>query len=167
MEQTSNNSEHNMTDKIIEQEVKHEEEVKQEEVKHEKEVVNHIENTTNNEHIFEEAKQAKTRTKPKPKSKPKPQHDTDTKLTKAEMKELADMNNQFHALLNGIDKIPNRKDMLTKERLTRKKTHIKVKDEIINLKDSSCIGIQIIRIDLNYLAKIKSNKNTVIYYCII
>ena len=45
---------------------------------------------------------------------PKPQRDTDTKLTKAEMKELADINNQFYTLLNRIDKIPNLKDKLTK-----------------------------------------------------
>jgi len=37
MEQTANAIDHNMMDKIIEQEVKHEEDLKQEEVKHEDE----------------------------------------------------------------------------------------------------------------------------------
>ena len=35
MEQKANNIDHNMTDKIIEEEVKHEEDLKQEEVHHE------------------------------------------------------------------------------------------------------------------------------------
>ena len=66
MEQAAHNIDHNMTDRIIEEE----------EVKHEE----------------EEPKQLKTRTKAKPKAKPKTQHDTETKLTKAEMEELADIN---------------------------------------------------------------------------
>ena len=53
------------------------------------------------------------------------------------MKELADINNQFYTLLNRIDKIPNLKDELTKELLKYKKTHIKVNDDVINLKDSN------------------------------
>ena len=40
--------------------------------------------------------------------------DIDNKLTKAEMKELADINNQFYSLLDRIDKIPNLKEKLTK-----------------------------------------------------
>ena len=147
MEQTSNNIEHNMTDRIIEElvnhvenkveaEVKQEEEVKQqEEVMKEEEahqaevkqedVVNGIENTTNSEINFEEAKQAKTRTKSKPKSKPKTQNDTDTKVTNAEMKALADVNNQFYTLLNRIHKIPMFKDKLTKELLNNKRHVLK------------------------------------------
>ena len=62
-------------------------------------------------------------------------HDTDTKLTKAEMKELADITNQLYTPLNRIDKIPNLKDKLTKELLKYKNTLIKVIDEVINLKD--------------------------------
>ena len=77
MEQTSNNTEHNMTYKIIEEEVK-QEEVKQEEEVRQEEVATDIENTTNSEIHVEEAKQAKTRTQAKPKAKPKTQHDTDT-----------------------------------------------------------------------------------------
>ena len=150
MEQTSNNTEHNLTDKIIEEEVKHAEEVKQEEGVEQEEVVNNIENptTTTKENKAEEKQEepthAKTITHAKPKSKPKTQHDTDTKLTIAEMKELADINNQFYTLLNRIDKIPNLKDKLTKELLKYKKTHIKVNDEIINLKDSNYIVIEVI-----------------------
>ena len=60
------------------------------------------------------------------------------------MKELADINNQFFTLLNRIDKIPNLKDKLTKELLKYKKTHIKVNDEIISLKDSNYIVIEVI-----------------------
>ena len=48
-------------------------------------------------------------------SKPKPQQDTDTEWSKAEMKELADINSQFYTLLDRIDKIPNLKDKLAKE----------------------------------------------------
>ena len=127
MEQTSNNTEHNMTDRIIEEEAKQEEvvndaenttnnEINVEEVKQE-EVVNDIENTTNNEINVEEAKQTKTRTKAKPKSKPKTQNNTYTKLTKAEMKELADNINKFYTLLHRIGKIPNLKDILANELL--------------------------------------------------
>jgi len=71
----------------------------------------------------EEPTQVKTRTKSKPKAKPKTQYDTETKLAKAEMKELADSNNQFYTLLNRIDKIPKFKDKLTKEILKYKKRH--------------------------------------------
>ena len=60
------------------------------------------------------------------------------------MKELADINNQFYTLLNRIDKIPNLKDKLTKELLNYKKTQIKINDEIINLKDSNYIVIEVI-----------------------
>ena len=74
-----------------------------------------------------EAKQVKTRTKAKPRSKPKTQHETDTKLTKADMNELVDISNQFYTLLNRIDKIPNQ-----------------VNDEIIKLKDSNYIVIEVI-----------------------
>jgi len=165
MEQTSNTIEHNMTDKIIEESVNHsenkvEEEAKQEEVANnienttysemnvgedlKQEVVNNIENITNSEAHVEEGKQAKTNTKARPKAKPKTQHDTYTKLTKAEMKELADINNQFYTLLNRIDKAPNLKDELAKELLKYKKTHIKVNDEIINLKGSKYIVIEVI-----------------------
>ena len=77
-------------------------------------VVNDIENATHNEVNADEAKQAKTRTKAKPKSKPKTQNDTATELTKAETKDVADINNQFHTLLNRIGKIPNFKDNLIK-----------------------------------------------------
>ena len=62
----------------------------------------------------EVAKQTKTRAKPKPKSKQKQLQDTDTKLCKAGLKELADINNPFYTL-NRIHKIPNIKDKLTKE----------------------------------------------------
>jgi len=67
MEQRSNNTEHNITDKITGEEVKQdeevnrEEEVKQEEEAQQEEVVNDIENTTNSENNVqvnqEEAKQ--------------------------------------------------------------------------------------------------------------
>ena len=60
------------------------------------------------------------------------------------MKEMADINNQFYSLLNRIDKIPNLKEKLTKELLNYKKTHIKVNDQIINLKDSNYIVIEVI-----------------------
>ena len=69
------------------------------------------------------------------------------------MKESADINNQFYTLLNRIDKIPNPKDKLTKEVLKDKKTHSKVNDEIINLKDSNYIVIEVIRSDSNCLVK--------------
>ena len=76
-------------------------------------------------------------------AKPKTQHDTETKLTKAEMKELADINNQFYTLLNRIDKIPSLKDKLTKDLLNYKK-HIKNNDEIVNLKGSNYSVIEVI-----------------------
>jgi len=91
----------------------------------------------------EVAKQTKTRAKPKPKSKQKQLQDTDTKLCKAGLKELAYINNQFYTLLNRIDKLPNIKDKLTKELPKLKKTHIKVNDEIVNLKDRNYIVIEI------------------------
>ena len=69
--------------------------------------------------------------KSKTKSKPKPQHDADTKLSRAEVKELA-------------GKIPNLRNELTKEVLKEKKTHIKVNDEIIHLKDSTSTVIEVI-----------------------
>jgi len=109
-----------------------EQEVKQEEVKQEEE---------------QEVKQAKPKAKPKAKSKSKSklqQQDTDTKLCKAEMREMADINNQFYALLNRIQQIPNLNDKLTKELLKDKKTQIKVNDEIINLKDSNYIIIEVV-----------------------
>jgi hypothetical protein len=128
------------------------------------EVVNHIENTKHtDENIHEnevevkqddvkkeeeqEVKQAKPKAKPKAKSKSKSklqQQDTDTKLCKAEMREMADINNQFYALLNRIQQIPNLNDKLTKELLKDKKTQIKVNDEIINLKDSNYIIIEVV-----------------------
>jgi len=77
-------------------------------------------------------------------AKPKTQHDTDTKLTHAEMKELADINNQVYTLVNRVDKIPNLKDKLTEEFVNDKNTHVKVNDEIINLKDSNSIYIAVI-----------------------
>ena len=110
MEQTANTIDHKMTDKIIEEEVNQE----YEEVKQEDEEVNQE----------EEPKQVKTITKAKPKAKPKTQQDTETRLTKAEMKELADINNQFHTLLNRIDKIPSL-DKLTKELLKYEKHILK------------------------------------------
>ena len=137
MEQTSNNTENNMTGKSIEEEVKQDqvkqdeevqqedgkqEQVKQDEVKQEEvqqeelkqeEVINHIDDVEENQ---ENVKQkAKPTTKAKP--TPKPQHDTDTKLSRAGVEELADINNQFYTLLNGIDKLPNLKDKLTKQLL--------------------------------------------------
>ncbi len=119
---------------VKQEEVKQEEEqeVKQEEVKQEEE---------------QEVKQAKPKAKPKAKSKSKSklqQQDTDTKLCKAEMREMADINNQFYALLNRIQQIPNLNDKLTKELLKDKKTQIKVNDEIINLKDSNYIIIEVV-----------------------
>ena len=60
------------------------------------------------------------------------------------MKELADVNNQFYTLLHRIYKIPNLKDKSTNELLKYKKTHIKVNDEIMNLKDSNYIVIEVI-----------------------
>ena len=69
--------------------------------KKKEEVVNHIDNTTKSEHNVEENQEEvsqdnakKARPKSKAKSKPKSQHDIDTKLTKADMKELADFTNQ-------------------------------------------------------------------------
>ena len=124
-------------EEVKEEEVKQEEEqeVKQEEVKQEEE----------QEVKQEEVKQAKPKAKPKAKSKSKlQQQDTDTKLSKAEMKEMADINNQFYALLNRIPKIPNLHDKLTKELLKDKKTQIKVNDEIINLKDSNYLIIEVV-----------------------
>ena len=91
-----------------------------------------------------EVKPTKPKAKPKANSKPKLQEDTGKKLTNAEMKEMADINNQFYALLNRIQKIPNLNDKLTKEVLKDKKTQIKVNDEIINLKDSNYITIEVI-----------------------
>ena len=61
---------------------------------------------------------------------------------------MADINNQFYTLLNRIDKIPNLKEKLTKELLKYKKTHIKVNDQIINLKESNYIVIEVIWSDL-------------------
>ena len=60
------------------------------------------------------------------------------------MKELADINNQFYTLLNRINKIPNLKGKLTNELLKGKKAHIKVNDQIINLKDSNYSVIEVI-----------------------
>jgi len=77
-------------------------------------------------------------------AKPKTKNGTDTKLTRAEMQELADINNQFYTLLNRIDKIRNLKNKLAKELLKYKKTHIKVNDEIINLTDINYIVIGVI-----------------------
>ena len=48
------------------------------------------------------------------KSTPKVKQDIDNKLTKAEMKEMADIDNRFYSLLNRIDQIPNLKEKLTK-----------------------------------------------------
>ena len=59
------------------------------------------------------------------------------------MKDWADINNQFYTISNSIDKIPNL-DKLTKELLKEKKTHIKVNDERINLKDSNFIVSEVI-----------------------
>ena len=73
----------------------------------------------------------------------KAQNDTDTILTKGDMKELADISNQFYTLLNRIDKVPNLKDKVVKELLKYKKSHIKVNDDIINLKDSNYIVIEV------------------------
>ena len=102
-------------------------EVKQEEVKQDK------------------VKQAKPKAKPKAKSKSKlQQHDADTQLCKAEMTEMADINTQFYALLNRIKQIPNLHDKLAKELSKDKKTQIKVNDEIINLKDSNYIIIEVV-----------------------
>ena len=72
------------------------------------------------------------------------------------MKELADINSQFYTLLKRSHKIPNLKGKLTKEVLKDKKTHIKVNDEIINLKDSNYIVIEVIWSDLNCLVKHKN-----------
>ena len=93
---------------------------------------------------IEEVKPSKPKAKPKANSKPKLQEDTGKKLTNAEMKEMADINNQFYALLNRIQKIPNLNDKLTKELLKDKKTQIKVNDEIINLKGSNYIIIVVV-----------------------
>ena len=60
------------------------------------------------------------------------------------MKGLANINNQFYTLLNRIDKIPNLKNKLTKEVLKDKRTHFKVNDEIITLKDNNYIVIEVI-----------------------
>ena len=160
MEQTTNNTELNMTDKIndewiniddtddevvnnsdnttkneINDEVVNDIENKEDsennvQLQHE-EVVNEINNTTNTDNNFQEEKLTKTKTKTKAKAKPKTQHDTYAKFTKAEMKELADINNQ----------IPNLTDKITKELLKATKTHIKVNDQIINVKDSNYIII--------------------------
>ena len=72
------------------------------------------------------------------------------------MKELADSDNQFYTLLHRIDKIPNLKNKWTKELLKYKKTHVKVNDQIINLKDSSLIVIEVIWIELIFLTKHKN-----------
>ena len=60
------------------------------------------------------------------------------------MKEMADINNQFYTLFNRIDKIPNLKDKLTNELLKYKKPLIKVNDQIISLKDSNYIVVEVI-----------------------
>ena len=60
------------------------------------------------------------------------------------MKELADIKNQFHTLLNRTGRIPQLKDKLTKELLKQKRTHIKVNYETINLKASNYIVIEVI-----------------------
>ena len=60
------------------------------------------------------------------------------------MKELADIKNRFYTLSNRIGRIPQLKDKLTKELLKEKRTHIKVNDETINLKDSNYIVIEVI-----------------------
>ena len=54
------------------------------------------------------------------------------------MKEMADIKNHFHTLLNRIDK------KLTQESLKYKKAQMKVNDQIINLKDSNYIVIGVI-----------------------
>ena len=108
--------------------------LEQEEGNHEDEEVKHE----------EEPKQVKIGTKAKQNAKPKTQNDTETKLTKAEMKDMADINNQVYTRLNRIYKIPNRKDKLTKELLKDEKAHIKNNDEIINLQDSNSIVIKVI-----------------------
>ena len=60
------------------------------------------------------------------------------------MKELADINSLFCTLLDRIGKIPNLKDKVAKELLKGKKTHIKVNDEIINLRESNYIVVKVI-----------------------
>ena len=60
------------------------------------------------------------------------------------MKDMADINNTVYALLNRIQKIPNLNDKLTKELLKYKQTQITVNDEIINLKDSNYIIIEVV-----------------------
>jgi len=126
----------------VKQEYAKQEEIKQDEVK--QEYVKQEEIQQEEIKQDEEVKPTKPKAKPKAKSKPKLQEDTGTKLTKAEMKEMADINNQFYALLNRIQKIPNLNDKLTKELLKDKKTQIKVNDEIINLKDSNYIIIEVV-----------------------
>jgi len=132
---------------VKQEEVKQEEEqeVKQDDVKKEEEQEVKQDDVKKEEE--QEVKQAKPKAKPKAKSKSKSklqQQDTDTKLCKAEMREMADINNQFYALLNRIQQIPNLNDKLTKELLKDKKTQIKVNDEIINLKDSNYIIIEVV-----------------------
>ena len=58
------------------------------------------------------------------------------------MKDLADINNQFHTLLRRIDEVKNFKEKLTKELLKYIKTPITVNDEILNLKDSNYTFIE-------------------------
>ena len=43
-----------------------------------------------------------------------------------------------------MDKIPNLKDRLTNELLKYEKTHVKVNDDIINLKDNNYTVIEVI-----------------------
>jgi len=90
----------------------------------------------------EEARPTKTKTVAK--AKAKAQHDLDNELTKAEMKEMADIDNQFYAPLNRINKIPSLKEKLTKGILRYKKAHLKVNDQIIKMEDSNYIIIEVI-----------------------
>ena len=127
MEQTSNDTELNMTDKITEElvntidntdeevvnnvdnttnsEINHEvvSDIENVQLKH-GEVVNEIDITTSTENNVQEEKLTERKTKTQAMAKPKTQHDTDSELSKAEMKELADINNQFYTPLNRIDK---------------------------------------------------------------
>ena len=62
---------------------------------------------------IEEEQVKPTKTKTKAKAKAKAKQDIDNKLTKAEMKEMADINNQVYTLLNRIDNIPHLKKYIT------------------------------------------------------
>ena len=67
----------------------------------------------------------KAKAKPRAKAKAKSQ-EPDTILCKAELKEMADINNQFQTLLNRVDKIPNFKDKMVQQLLKDKKHILKL-----------------------------------------